>query len=76
MGVRACCVFVFQLKETLQGLPQSLSLLVQSSLERLCNQYRDIPGLRLSLAALAVSKNGKVLQHVIINNKSINHTIN
>ncbi|PWA30048.1 hypothetical protein CCH79_00009700, partial [Gambusia affinis] len=47
-----------KLKETLQDLPQSLSLLVQSSLERLCNQYRDISGLRLSLAALTVSKNG------------------
>uniref|UniRef100_A0A096MDF2 TROVE domain-containing protein n=1 Tax=Poecilia formosa TaxID=48698 RepID=A0A096MDF2_POEFO len=47
-----------KLKETLQGLPQSLSLLIQSSLERLCNQYRDVPGLRLSLAALTVSKNG------------------
>ncbi|KAM4729089.1 telomerase protein component 1 [Anableps anableps] len=47
-----------KLKETLQGLPQSLSLLVQHSLERLCTQYRDVPGLRLTLAALAVSNAG------------------
>uniref|UniRef100_A0A3Q2D9P9 TROVE domain-containing protein n=1 Tax=Cyprinodon variegatus TaxID=28743 RepID=A0A3Q2D9P9_CYPVA len=58
----ANCVVVFQLKETLQDLPQSLSLLVQYSLERLCIQYRTIPGLRLTLAALTVSNTGKVLQ--------------
>ncbi|MEQ2194917.1 hypothetical protein XENOCAPTIV_004653, partial [Xenoophorus captivus] len=45
-----------------KGLPQSLSLLVQYSLERLCIQYRDIPGLRLTLAVLTVSNSGKVLQ--------------
>ncbi|XP_015251183.1 PREDICTED: telomerase protein component 1 [Cyprinodon variegatus] len=47
-----------KLKETLQDLPQSLSLLVQYSLERLCIQYRTIPGLRLTLAALTVSNTG------------------
>ncbi|KAM4557504.1 telomerase protein component 1-like [Fundulus diaphanus] len=47
-----------KLKETLQGLPQSLALLVQHSLERLCIQYRDVPGLRLTLAALTVSSTG------------------
>ncbi|KAM9349866.1 telomerase protein component 1 [Symphorus nematophorus] len=47
-----------KLKENLQGLPQSLSQLVQYSLDRLCSQYRDVLGLRWALAVLAVSTTG------------------
>uniref|UniRef100_UPI0037E81F20 telomerase protein component 1 n=1 Tax=Semicossyphus pulcher TaxID=241346 RepID=UPI0037E81F20 len=46
------------LKENLQDLPQSLSQLVQYSLDRLCSQYRGMQGLRLALAALTVSTTG------------------
>ncbi|XP_042353328.1 telomerase protein component 1 isoform X2 [Plectropomus leopardus] len=47
-----------KLKESLQGLPQSLSQLVQYSLDRLCSQYRVMPGLRWALATLTVSTTG------------------
>ncbi|XP_067330368.1 telomerase protein component 1-like isoform X2 [Channa argus] len=47
-----------KLKENLQELPQSLSQLVQYSLDRLCSQYRDMPGLRWALAVLTVSTTG------------------
>ncbi|XP_068587704.1 telomerase protein component 1 isoform X2 [Cebidichthys violaceus] len=47
-----------KLKESLQGLPQSLSQLVQHSLDRLCSQYRGMLGLRWALAALTVSSTG------------------
>ncbi|XP_008297460.1 telomerase protein component 1 [Stegastes partitus] len=47
-----------KLKENLQDLPQSLSQLVQFSLERLCSQYRGMLGLRWALSALAVSTTG------------------
>ncbi|KAK2822749.1 hypothetical protein Q5P01_022814 [Channa striata] len=47
-----------RLKDSLQGLPQSLSQLVQYSLDRLCSQYRDMPGLRWALAVLTVSTTG------------------
>ncbi|KAM4552471.1 telomerase protein component 1 isoform 1-T3 [Odontesthes bonariensis] len=47
-----------QLKESLQGLPQSLSQLVHYSLERLCSQHRGMMGLRWALAALTVSATG------------------
>ncbi|XP_056246593.1 telomerase protein component 1 isoform X2 [Seriola aureovittata] len=47
-----------QLKESLQSLPQSLSLLVQHSLDRLCSQYRGMLGLRWTLAVLTVSPTG------------------
>ncbi|KAK2822733.1 hypothetical protein Q5P01_022798 [Channa striata] len=47
-----------KLKDSLQGLPQSLSQLVQYSLDRLCSQYRDMPGLRWALAVLTVSTAG------------------
>ncbi|XP_037643580.1 telomerase protein component 1 isoform X2 [Sebastes umbrosus] len=47
-----------KLKENLQGLPQSLSQLVQYSLDRLCLQYRGMLGLRWALAALTVSTTG------------------
>ncbi|XP_031721049.1 telomerase protein component 1 [Anarrhichthys ocellatus] len=47
-----------KLKESLQGLPQSLSQLVHHSLDRLCSQYRGMLGLRWALAALTVSSTG------------------
>ncbi|KAM9844961.1 telomerase protein component 1 [Aulostomus maculatus] len=47
-----------KLTEILQGLPPSLSQLVQYSLERLCSQYRGMLGLRGALAALTVSAAG------------------
>ncbi|XP_035489691.2 telomerase protein component 1 [Scophthalmus maximus] len=47
-----------KLKESLQDLPQSLSQLVQHSLDRLCSQHRGMPGLRWTLAALTVSPAG------------------
>ncbi|XP_036939136.1 telomerase protein component 1 isoform X2 [Acanthopagrus latus] len=47
-----------KLKESLEDLPQSLSQLVQYSLDRLCSQYRDLSGLRWALAALTVSTTG------------------
>ncbi|XP_076004494.1 telomerase protein component 1 isoform X2 [Genypterus blacodes] len=47
-----------KLKENLQSLPQSLSQLVQYSLDRLCSQYRGVLGLRWALAALTVSSTG------------------
>ncbi|XP_026229628.1 telomerase protein component 1-like isoform X2 [Anabas testudineus] len=47
-----------KLKDSLQHLPQSLNQLVQYSLDRLCSQYRDLPGLRWALAVLAVSPSG------------------
>ncbi|XP_067330344.1 telomerase protein component 1 isoform X2 [Channa argus] len=47
-----------KLNETLQSLPQSLSQLVQHSLDRLCSQYKDMPGLRWALAVLTVSPTG------------------
>ncbi|XP_032388427.1 telomerase protein component 1 isoform X2 [Etheostoma spectabile] len=47
-----------KLKESLQGLPQSLSQLVQYSLDRVCSQYRGMLGLRGALAALTVSTAG------------------
>ncbi|KAM6989331.1 telomerase protein component 1 [Tautogolabrus adspersus] len=47
-----------KLKESLQDLPQSLSQLVQHSLDRLCSQYRGMLGLRWALAALTVSTTG------------------
>ncbi|XP_044076665.1 telomerase protein component 1 isoform X2 [Siniperca chuatsi] len=47
-----------KLKESLQGLPQSLSQLVHHSLDRLCSQYRGMLGLRWALAALTVSTTG------------------
>ncbi|XP_028448639.1 telomerase protein component 1 isoform X2 [Perca flavescens] len=47
-----------KLKESLQGLPQSLSQLVQYSLDRVCSQYRGMLGLRRALAALTVSTTG------------------
>ncbi|XP_041659793.1 telomerase protein component 1 [Cheilinus undulatus] len=47
-----------KLKESLLGLPQSLSQLVQYSLDRLCSQYRGMLGLRWALAALTVSTTG------------------
>ncbi|CAG5896404.1 unnamed protein product, partial [Menidia menidia] len=47
-----------KLKESLQGLPQSLSQLVHHSLERLCSQHRGMMGLRWALAALTVSATG------------------
>ncbi|KAM7400175.1 hypothetical protein PAMA_004735 [Pampus argenteus] len=47
-----------KLKESLHGLPQSLSQLVQFSLDRLCTLYRGMLGLRWALAALTVSTTG------------------
>ncbi|XP_030607193.1 telomerase protein component 1 [Archocentrus centrarchus] len=47
-----------KLKDSLQDLPQSLSQLVQYSLERLCSQYRGMLGLRWALAALTISTTG------------------
>ncbi|XP_035526254.1 telomerase protein component 1 [Morone saxatilis] len=47
-----------KLKENLQELPQSLSQLVQYSLDRLCSQYRGLLGLRWALAVLTVSTAG------------------
>ncbi|XP_070701511.1 telomerase protein component 1 [Pempheris klunzingeri] len=47
-----------KLKESLQGLPQSLSQLVQYSLDRLCSQHRGMQGLSWALAALTVSTTG------------------
>ncbi|XP_049888722.1 telomerase protein component 1 isoform X1 [Epinephelus moara] len=47
-----------KLKESLQGLPQSLSQLVHYSLDRLCLQYRGMLGLRWALAALTVCTTG------------------
>ncbi|TNN54779.1 Telomerase protein component 1 [Liparis tanakae] len=47
-----------KLKESLQGLPQSLGQLVQHSLDRLCSEYRGLPGLRWALAALTLSSTG------------------
>ncbi|XP_070774707.1 telomerase protein component 1 [Enoplosus armatus] len=47
-----------KLTESLLGLPQSLSQLVQYSLDRLCLQYRGMLGLRWALAALTVSTTG------------------
>ncbi|XP_074544766.1 telomerase protein component 1-like [Halichoeres trimaculatus] len=47
-----------KLKESVDGMPQSLSQLVQYSLDRLCSQYRGILGLRWALAALTVSTTG------------------
>ncbi|KAM3866164.1 telomerase protein component 1 [Diretmus argenteus] len=47
-----------KMKESLQILPQSLSQLVQYSLDRLCSQYRGVVGLRWALAALTVSTTG------------------
>ncbi|XP_051276117.1 telomerase protein component 1 [Dicentrarchus labrax] len=47
-----------KLKESLQGLPQSLAQLVQYSLDRLCSQYRGLRGLRWALAVLTVSTAG------------------
>ncbi|XP_059200044.1 telomerase protein component 1 [Centropristis striata] len=47
-----------KLKENLLGLPQSLSQLVQYSLDRLCSQYREMLGLRWALAALTISSTG------------------
>ncbi|XP_068196133.1 telomerase protein component 1 [Antennarius striatus] len=44
-----------KLKESLHDLPQSLSQLVNYSLDRLCLQYRGILGLRWALAAFTVS---------------------
>lgn len=49
-----------QLKESLHVLPQSLSQLVQYSLDRLCSLYRGMLGLRWALAALTVSTTGKM----------------
>lgn len=62
--VTGASVFVFQLKDSLQDLPQSLSQLVQYSLERLCSQYRGLLGLRRALAVLAVSTTGMSQYHV------------
>lgn len=47
-----------KLKQSLEGLPQSLSQLVQHSLDRLCSQYRGLPGLRWALGVLTVSATG------------------
>ncbi|XP_054623593.1 telomerase protein component 1 isoform X2 [Dunckerocampus dactyliophorus] len=47
-----------KLKESLQGLPQSLHQLVQYILERLCSHYRAMLGLRWALAVLTVSASG------------------
>ncbi|XP_026169954.1 telomerase protein component 1 [Mastacembelus armatus] len=47
-----------KLKESLQGLPQSLGQLVQYSLDRLCSQYRGMLGLRWALATLTISTTG------------------
>ncbi|XP_074545467.1 telomerase protein component 1-like [Halichoeres trimaculatus] len=47
-----------KLKESVDGMPQSLSLLVQYSLDRLCSQYRGMLGLRWALAVLTVSTTG------------------
>ncbi|XP_047446201.1 telomerase protein component 1 isoform X2 [Mugil cephalus] len=47
-----------KLKENLEGLPQTLSQLVQHSLQRLCWQHKDMLGLRWALAALTVSTSG------------------
>nr|XP_046265032.1 telomerase protein component 1 [Scatophagus argus]XP_046265033.1 telomerase protein component 1 [Scatophagus argus] len=47
-----------KLKESLQGLPQSLSQLVQYSLDRVCSQHRGLLGLRWALAALTISATG------------------
>ncbi|XP_034743030.1 telomerase protein component 1 isoform X2 [Etheostoma cragini] len=47
-----------KLKESLEGLPQSLSQLVHYSLDRVCSQYRGMLGLRGALAALTVSTAG------------------
>ncbi|XP_029930833.1 telomerase protein component 1 [Myripristis murdjan] len=47
-----------KLKESIQSLPQSLTQLVQYSLDRLCSQYRGVVGLRSALAALTVSAAG------------------
>ncbi|XP_071347004.1 telomerase protein component 1-like isoform X1 [Trachinotus anak] len=47
-----------KLKDSLQDLPQSLSQLVQHSLDRLCSQYRGMLGLRWTLAVLTVSPTG------------------
>ncbi|XP_068460550.1 telomerase protein component 1 [Clinocottus analis] len=47
-----------KLKENLQVLPQSLSQLVQHSLDRLCSEYRGLLGLRWALAALTLSSTG------------------
>ncbi|KAG7220866.1 hypothetical protein INR49_031318 [Caranx melampygus] len=47
-----------KLNESLKDLPQSLSQLVQHSLDRLCSQYRGMLGLHWMLAALSVSSTG------------------
>ncbi|CAK6973113.1 LOW QUALITY PROTEIN: telomerase protein component 1 [Scomber scombrus] len=47
-----------KLKESVQGLPASLSQLVQFSLDRLCSLHRGMLGIRWALAALAVSTTG------------------
>ncbi|KAM7405298.1 hypothetical protein PAMP_012571 [Pampus punctatissimus] len=47
-----------QLKESLHSLPESVSQLVQYSLDRLCSLYRCMLGLRWALAALTVSTTG------------------
>ncbi|KAM7411194.1 hypothetical protein PAMA_021262 [Pampus argenteus] len=47
-----------KLKESLHSLPESVSQLVQYSLDRLCSLYRCLLGLRWALAALTVSTTG------------------
>ncbi|XP_067330361.1 telomerase protein component 1-like isoform X1 [Channa argus] len=44
-----------KLKENLHSLPHSLKQLLQHSLNRLCCQYRDFPGLHWALAVFTVS---------------------
>jgi len=63
--MRVSSVSVSQLKDSLQGLPQSLSQLVHYSLERLCSQHRGMMGLRWALAALTVSATGKISQDLM-----------
>ncbi|XP_077471259.1 telomerase protein component 1 isoform X2 [Stigmatopora argus] len=47
-----------KLNENLQALPQSLNLLVQYCLKRICSDHRSIVGLRCALASLTVSHAG------------------
>lgn len=58
------CIFVHiysvQLKETLQLLPDSLSQLIQHSLDRMCSQHRGILGFRWAMAAFTVSSSGEI----------------
>ncbi|XP_061694607.1 telomerase protein component 1 isoform X2 [Syngnathoides biaculeatus] len=47
-----------KLNENLQALPQSLNMLVQYCLKRLCSDHRSMLGLQLALTALTISTSG------------------